>query len=110
MKITLATLLEGVEYTPVPGNQYEISEGNFGTLRAPTKTLTDEVAELAGTEGVSEMDLVKKILTGLKPVEVDKAYLGMAAVAVQDFFSCVTRIAEMLNARSQRADQSVATP
>lgn len=109
MKITLATLLEGVEYTPVPGNEYEIAEGIFGTLRAPTQELVDEISAASSEPDVTDLALAKKVLRGLKPFDDKKAIMGAATAAVQDFFTCLERTVAVLNARSKRADPSAAT-
>jgi hypothetical protein len=106
MKITLGTLLEGTQYTPVPGNEYEIAEGVWGTLRAPTKALVDEVTALASGEEVSDIVLAKKVLGPTKPVTDDRLIVGMAAVVVQDFFTCYAKIVDVLTARSQPVDPS----
>jgi hypothetical protein len=109
MKITLATLLEGVEYTPVPGNEYEIAEGVWGTLRPPTKALVDEVTALTEQETVDHIALAKKVLTPTKPFTEDKAIVGMTTMVIQDFFTCYATTAERLNARSQPVAPSEAT-
>lgn len=98
MKVTLATLLEGVEYTPVPGTEYEIADGVWGVMRPPTTDLVSKVDALLKEESYTDLEGAKVVLKGLKPVAEGALIPGMAALVVRDFFTMLTLIGTRLNA------------
>lgn len=98
MKITLATLLEGVEYTPVPGIEYEIAEGVWGVMRPPTADLVAKVEAVIAEDGYSDIQGAKIVLKGLKPVAEGALIPGMASLVMRDFFTMYEMIATRLNA------------
>lgn len=110
MKITLATLLEGTQYTPVPGNEYEIAEGVWGVLRPPTAELNDEVQALLDGEDYTDLAGCKKVLKGLKAIDEKKLIPGMPSMVMRDFFSMLTRIGVTLSAWSTPSVPSEAAP
>lgn len=92
-KITLARVLAG-DYEVAPGLEYEISEGNFGKLRTPTKAVQDKVYSL---KDATASDIVPIILSDLKQYDPDNAITGMEVAAARDFFTLLTRIAKAVN-------------
>ena len=45
-KVTLTTILEGVDYPPVPGLKYEVAPGKCVTLKVPTRRVGEEYEAL----------------------------------------------------------------
>ncbi len=110
MKITLTTLLEGVEYVAAPGNEYEVAPGVWGTMRPPTATLVDEVHAKTGDGEASDLVLCRMVLSGLKPFDEGDVIMGMPAFVVRDFFTLVEKTAVRLTSLFQLAPQSEVEP
>jgi hypothetical protein len=106
MKITMSSLLEGVEYTAAPGNEYEVAPGVWGTMKAPTQALVDEVASLSQEEGVTDTAVCRKVLSGLRAFKDEDAIIGMPSQAVRDFFTSVEKTAARLQKLYQQSAPS----
>jgi len=109
MKITLQHLLaeKDQSYTPAPGHEYEIADGVWGTMKAPTAALIEKVGKRLGEPDCTDLEVCKIVLKGL-PDELDENSIlyGMPSKASADFFSMLRLIDTELLKYSRRFDQS----
>lgn len=96
--ITLDLLMDGVEYPPKPGTEYEVGAGKRVKLMPPTvgniRRFNEKVAELKGKEG-SDLELAKIITEGEWPEEED-IITPVASAIAQDFIEAAFWISRRL--------------
>ena len=100
-KITQNVVLKG-EYPVEIGNEYEITAGNFGTLKAPTVSLQKKVFDKFNEDKVASLDLAKMVLTDLKEVNEDDVLVGMPERVLVDFFTLLRKMTERLTQGSNQ--------
>jgi hypothetical protein len=98
--ITYNTVIGG-DYEVKVGNRYEVAEGKFGTMPAPTVGLQKRVQEVAERDGVTDMDIARAILKDLPDFSEDNAIFGMPQAVVKDFFTLVSKIVSKLTGESE---------
>lgn len=105
MKVDLNTILSDEDRQVMVGDEYEMSVGNWGTMKAPTVALQQSVIDASEKEGVTDLKVARMVLDGLKPFDDDDQIAGMASAVVRDFFSIVIRIGERLKELSEQSGQ-----
>lgn len=93
-KITFDSLLEGEFADPRPGDQYELMEGLFVTLKRPTIATHDAVAAIMREpEGHADMEIVRMVVDGI-PEDLDEGEVSafMPAKIVADFIELLGQI------------------
>lgn len=105
--ITANLLAEGYEYSPRVGQQYELAPGAICTLKPPTKGLQEAAQAKGEEEGVTDFDLARLVLEGAEEVAPEDQIYGMAAKAVQDFFTVVLLITGALTRSSAASAEAL---
>ena len=103
-KIDYNAVLEG-GYEVRVGNEYELAEGKWGTLRVPTQALQERAIEIVGTGDFEYLKLSRELLKGLPDFKDEDHIPTMAVTVAKDFFTLLTKIAEKLNPDSEASSQ-----
>jgi hypothetical protein len=102
-KIDYNAVLEG-GYEVRVGNEYELAEGKWGTLRVPTQALQKSAFATYKEDGNEEakgLKMARLVLANLDEFKDEDHIPAMAVAVVQDFFTLLTRIAEKLTPASE---------
>lgn len=95
-KVDINAVLEGYD-NPRVGDKYEVAEGKWGTMPAPTGKVRDAYFACLEDGEKTDLEVTRVLLPDLPDFPDEDAIDGMSAKVVRDFFIMYNTMKEKLS-------------